>query len=32
LPKESYMLLWDPDITAGSAGGIGIFLCHRVEA
>ena len=23
------MLLWDPDITAGSAGGIGIFMSSR---
>jgi hypothetical protein len=23
------MLQWDPDVTAGSAGGVGIFLWHR---
>ena len=22
------MLQWDPDVTAGSAGGVGIFSCH----
>ena len=25
LPKESHLLLWGPDVTAGSAGGVGIF-------
>ena len=32
LPKESHMLLWSPDVTASSTGGVGIFLCHRAGA
>lgn len=28
LSKESHMLQGDPDVTAGSAGGVGIFLWH----